>query len=275
MIGYVRYEFRKMISLPEFWVALIVCFLIPVIGIILPTKHYGFPGYNQFGPTPEEYSLLDANEIGDIAYIIGPILASVPIACSYFHDKKRHMDQIVIPRGGRRKYFLTKVLLTALTGFLISVLPFLIHTLYCEIAYTRGPMQPFVTRSFYQPRYDFELSASLFGVFKYNHPLLNTLIHIWILGMWGAGLALLTHCITLFFRKYYVLNLCLGGLIGVLSLLAIAPTAGLIWAIQNYFTIGPAFPIPSPLIPFVILAVLYLIDAVLICVHLRKKSDVL
>lgn len=275
MIGYVRYEFRKMISLPEFWVALIVCFLIPVIGIMLPTKHYAFPGYNQFGPTPELYSLLEANDIGDITYIIGPILASVPIACSYFHDKKRHMDQIVIPRGGRNKYFLCKVLLTLITGFIISVLPFVIHTVYCEIAYTRGPMEPYITKNFYDPNYEFDISASLYGVLKYNHPLLNTLLHIGMIGLWGAGLALLTHCISLFFRKYYVLNLCLGGLAGMLSMLVIGPIAGLYWVVQNYFTIGPAFVIPLRSAPFIVLGILYLIDAALICVHLFKSGDVL
>ena len=208
-----KYEFKSMVMQSEFLFAFILCCLLSLLTLGIPSRHY-IPEYSITAPSPEQCSFLYNNPYGKLLYqYICPILASIPVACSYFKEKKNGMDALLIPTCGRANYILAKVLMTFLTGFFISILPFIIGMLYAEFAYPRNELVAFLSPMIYEGLFAYHPNENIFGQHMLTHPALDHFLHISLVGLWSAGAALLTLGISFFFRKHYIINLLLGTLI--------------------------------------------------------------
>ncbi|MBR3299546.1 MAG: hypothetical protein IKI64_10170 [Clostridia bacterium] len=209
----IKYEFKSMVMQPEFLGALIIACAFALLSQRIPIFHY-FPEYAISAPSPEQCSFLFYNPYGKLLYqYLCPLLASIPVACSYFKEKKSGMDALLIPACGRVNYISAKVLMTFLTGFLISTLPFLLSMIYAEIACSRNELVTLDFPALYTDRLQRLLDGSFFGQLMLTHPALDHFLHISLVGLWSAGAALLTLGISFFFRKHYIINLLIGTLI--------------------------------------------------------------
>lgn len=211
-----------MVMQPEFLGALIIACLLSLLSLIGHPRYHFYMEYNITAPSPEQGAFLYSNVYGKLlCQFICPILASIPVACSYFKEKQSGLDALLIPACGRGNYISAKVLMTFLTGFFISILPFLLNMLYAEFVFPRNELVSLDTPNLYSDRLQRLLDGSLFGQLMLTHPALDHFLHISLVGLWSAGAALLTLGISLFFRKHYIINLLLGTLVIMFAVLVL------------------------------------------------------
>lgn len=288
----IKYEFKSMVMQPEFLGALIIACAFALLSLRIPTYHY-IPEYSITAPSPEQCSFLFDNPYGKLLYqYLCPLLASIPVACSYFKEKQSGMDALLIPACGRANYISAKALVTFLTGFLISILPFLLSMLYAEIAFPRNELGTLDYTALYTDRLQRLIDGSFFGQLMLTHPALDHFLHISLVGLWSAGAALLTLGISLFFRKHYIINLLLGTLVIMFAVLVLNAAELYACNPQEHFPlvteIAASYTMPdersmrafhifefSPGSLIATYSVLYGACAALIAAHLIKHRDII
>lgn len=225
-----------MVLQPEFLAALIGACLLSLLSLTDIPEFHSLPEYSIAAPSPEQGSFLFRNVYGRLMYqYICPILASIPVACSYFREKECGMDALLIPACGRTRYICAKVLMTFLSGLFIAILPFLLNMLYSEFAYPRNELVRLDYLSFYTDRWQQLLDGSFFGRLMLTAPVLDHFLHVLLVGLWSAGAALLTLGISFFFRKHYIINLLLGALILLFAVLLLNAAEIYQFNPQEYF----------------------------------------
>lgn len=231
----IRYEFKNMIMQPEFLFALAAACLLSLTSLTWP-KHCLMPDFSIASQSPEQGSLLFTNAYGRLLYqFICPILASIPVACSYFKEKSCGMDALLIPACGRKSYILAKAVMTFLSGFFIATLPFLLNMLYAELAFTRNELVSLVWPLLYEGNVQLIASGNFFGQLMLTHPALNHFLHISLIGLWSAGAALLTLGISFFFRKHYLINLLISSIVILFAAAALNAFGLQAYNPQEYF----------------------------------------
>lgn len=289
----IKYEFKSMVMQPEFLAVLIIACLLPFLSLLeLPIFHYD-PEYAISAPSPEQGSFLFQNPYGNLLYqYLCPLLASIPVACSYFKEKQSGMDALLIPALGRGRYISAKVLMTLFSGLIVSMLPLLLNMLYMEFAYTRNELVTLDFPGLYTDRLQRLIDGSFFGQLMLTHPALDHFLHISLVGLWSAGAALLTLGISLFFRKHYIINLLLGTLVIMFAVLVLNAAELYACNPQEHFPlvteIAARFIMPdersmsdyhifdfSPGSLIATYSVLYGACAALIAAHLIKHRDII
>jgi len=90
-------------------------------------------------------------------------------------------------------------------GFVISILPYLLNILLCFLAIPQGEMAPVISGSIYDTGFDFESTSVLFPYLYFNAPVMDALVHSFMVGLFGAGIGGLAYSFSLFFRKNRIL----------------------------------------------------------------------
>lgn len=215
-----KYEFKSMAAQPEFLAVLVLGCLFSLLGFY--SEDYGDYGgfrfvmvcFSPLSPAPEYGSLLYSNVFGRMLYqFMCPIMASIPAACSYYREKKNHMDALLIPAFGRGNYIGAKLLTAFLVGFAVSTLPFVLNMYFTEIIFPRNEMVTAVDPAFYDGMAQLAGKWNVFGDLMFSQPLINHSLHIALVGLWSAGAALLSLGISFFFRRHYFINLLIGPVI--------------------------------------------------------------
>ena len=210
-----KYEFKSMLSRKESLAVLVIGTLFSLIFLVNTDDGLHFvPYYWELGNSPEWVSLLYVNVYGKLLYqFLCPIMACIPAACSYFNEKRKHIDALIIPAVGRARYIGAKMLTTFISGFISSTLPFVLSMTYAWMFFSRNEMVTVVVPNFYEGLAQQAGEWNIFGHLMFTHPMLNYCLHITLVGLWSAGAALLTLGISLHYRRNYFLNLLLGPVI--------------------------------------------------------------
>ena len=121
----------------------------------------------------------------------------------------------MLTRTSRRAFFGGKALVSFLSGFVISVLPYLLNYALCLIAVSRKSAVSVSTvnlGSVYEYSVAGWLDRVLFPGLYLNHPVFNMILLIACGGIWGGGMALLAYGVSLYYRKHIVLAAALPGI---------------------------------------------------------------
>lgn len=219
MLYIIRLEFKKAWHNTLTWLAALVGVFCAVLSLLVDVvlEHASLGR----GIQPEQVSLLAGSSIGTVLDgIFIPVLAALPAACSYFEEKRNGIVNHILTRTTRRAYFSGKALVSFLFGLMVSILPFLLNYALCLIAVSRKDTVSVITANMggvYGYAVESWLGRYLFPGLYLNHPVLNQLLLIGLVGIWGGGMALLAYGVSLYFRKHIVLTAALPGIIVMLT----------------------------------------------------------
>ena len=220
MRSIIMLEIKKAWRNPLSWLAVLVSVFFSVLSlltdVVLNYEHL------DVGVQPEQMTLLaGSSSISVILHgIFIPVLATFPAACSYYEEKKNGTVNAMLTRSTRSSFFTGKALVTLLTGFVVSVLPYLLNYILCLIAVSRKNAISLSTAylgGVYHYSVRTWLGRVLFPSLYLNHPVLNLLLLIALGGIWGAGMALTAFGVSLYFRKNIVLTAALPAVCVLLA----------------------------------------------------------
>ena len=274
MVQYIKHELKKIFLRWETWVVLAICFAVALAGII-ETLSFFPDKFIETAKPRYHRSMLRSFGTGQIWLLfLGFIAASIPCACSYFEENTNKSDIILISKIGRTQYYLSKFIVTAIVGFIIAVLPLLVHYVLCMIA-VPGKDALIIVNGVYNNGDSIIEDTTIFTRLFMNHPDLNVFVHIGIFGLWGMMLTLFTYTISLFFRKKLILNLAISTILSLaFELLLNSLKLGYL-GVYSYLNPGPGsyntnFP------AFMILwGAFMLINVVMLAVKIKAKKDIL
>lgn len=156
-----------------------------------------------------------------------PLVAPMAYAYGYFDDAKSGVVKFLIPRTGRKAYYLSNACTVFLGAFLILFFPLILEQL---ILFLVCPVDTPYIMSSSSAADDY---AAVFGAgapltaLQLNQPYLLNLLYCVIPAATGGLMALLSYSLSLFLRKSRFLVLTLPGLLWIVVDFGIASVAGL------------------------------------------------
>ena len=274
MVQYIKHELKKIFLRWETWVVLAICFAVALAGII-ETLSFFPDRFIETAKPRYHRSMLRSFGTGHIWLLfLGFIAASIPCACSYFEENTNKSDIILISKIGRTQYYMSKYIVTAIVGFIISVLPLAIHYVLCMIA-VPGKEALILVTDVYANGDSIIEDTTIFTRLFMNHPDLTAFVHIGIFGLWGMMLTLFTYTISLFFRKKLILNLVISTILSLAFELLL--NSFKLWNLEVYSYLNPGPGSYNTNFPaFMILwCAFMLINAVMLAVKIKAKKDIL
>lgn len=199
-----------------------------------------------------------------------PFLSSFSCAGCYFDQSRSGILKALMPRTGRKNYFLANYLTAFLGGFLVIFIPLAItqgilcaalplHSSFNTIAYSavtdEGPSRYLLLRSIYL-----------------NHPYLYNLLWSLIPALAGGCFAMISLSVSLFYRKNRLLILALPGIVWILIWYLSPNLPGRPGDFVSLLSPDNQFRSPGPAL-LILFAVLLVIPLVALLVKLRFKKD--
>ncbi len=252
------------------WIAFLLCTVIAVFAFFLDSFVLD---YNDIGVLPEHMTLLHDSGLGDmLLFLVLPILASFPAACSWYEEQKNNAVSLTLARTGRKQYYGSKALAVVISGFFMGVYPFLLNYAFCLTAQPRQEMlsvSPAMTSSVYGAYFStdipFHLSFMLFPGLYMNAPVLNMLLHIVLIGIWCAGLGMLTYAVSFFIHPNAAVVAVLPSLATAVLYILLGAIGKSSWIVVDLLSLKSSVPIQGgAVIVSVTLTLPFLISAVLL-----------
>ena len=272
MSRYIKHVIKKMFMQWETWAVIVLCFAIAFITNI-ETLSWFPDEFIETAKLRSDRAMFSTSGIGHLQILfMGPLLASIPCACSYYKEKTDKTDLVLIPRTGRHQYYISKAVVTWITGFVIAVLPELIHYLFCVIALPEKEIALTKVYDVYEQNYDIALNDYIaFPKLFMNYPGIDTLVHFIIYGFWVSMLTFFTYTTSLFFRKNIVTTLVASTVANMILALFVPPFLSYgTYVSTTISTTDRNFP------AFVLFwAILMIVNIIMLAVKLRWKKDIL
>lgn len=277
---FIRAELRRVVRQKEIWIVTVVCAAIALLGLAEPLLSAG--GDLRFYtletvPSAERHMMLYGTGVGNVTTAcIVPVLAALPYALSYAYDRRNHLDCILLCRCGASAYFFGRALIVALIGFSVACLPFLLNLVYCLVAY---PLKHFESASigvvYGQLGYAWETGNALFKTLYFNDPVLDTLAHIALTGLFGMTMALCTYSVSFFSKRNAIVPLVMPLVFSLAASLVLARVGLMRWIIQNYLPTIVFFRGPTITAVIAIFGGTLLLNIAAIGIKARAFRDVL
>ena len=199
------------------WAAVLASTVLAVLAFVIAVF---FEQHNAIGVLPEHVTLLYESGIGQMMlFLLLPVLASFPAACSWVEEKKNNAVCLTLARISRSKYYVSKAAATFVSGFAVGIYPFILNYLLCLAAVPRQgilsvspAMYSGVYTDYFQNFVPGILSEMLFPSLYLNAPVLNMLLHFLLIGLFCGAMALLTYAVSLYYHPNAVVVAILPSL---------------------------------------------------------------
>ena len=267
-----RAEFQKLWRSKNFWIALTVSLLIGFLPFLFMNSHQS----GQVIYTPENSCLLYGSGLGALLlFFFTPLLASFPYASSYHEEKRNHSEALLLTRKSRQAFFLSKLTVILVSAFIISVVPFLFNYLLCLVAFPRPNVPPvdalpFVFKDVYTRDFFSEIGQVLFPRLFLNYPILDVLLHLFLVGVWGMGCAALTFSFSLVYHRHLLVTAFLPSILVLISIVLLDSLFGSRWIVPMQLMLAPHSGInaSTPFVVCLLLLVPFLIGALFLSYRL-------
>jgi len=215
-----------MLSRNELMIALTIGIGIALLGLLEKTMDSYNNVFNLVtmieSPTQSSMTGNDLGAVTAMFVILLPLLVSFP--CAWFYHKEMDMNLVpsLISRGKYRNYYISKAIVICTTGFVLTVIPLIINLLFHLVAYpfsAHGIFSESAYKGFGTISQAMVMNNVTFPLLYINKPVINALVHILLIGIFGAGMGILTYAITLYFRKNIVITLATTTVLGLLLLI--------------------------------------------------------
>lgn len=199
------------------WAAVLASTVLAVLAFVIAVF---FEQHNAIGVLPEHVTLLYESGIGQMMlFLLLPVLASFPAACSWYEEKRNNAVCLTLARISRSKYYVSKAAATFISGFAVGIYPFILNYLLCLAAVPRQgilsvspAMYSGVYTDYFQNFVPGILSEMLFPSLYLNAPVLNMLLHFLLIGLFCGAMALLTYAVSLYYHPNAVVVAILPSL---------------------------------------------------------------
>lgn len=199
------------------WAAVLASTVLAVLAFVIAVF---FEQNNAIGVLPEHVTLLYESGIGQMMlFLLLPVLASFPGACSWYEEKRNNAVCLTLARISRSKYYVSKAAATFISGFAVGIYPFILNYLLCLAAVPRQgilsvspAMYSGVYTDYFQNFVPGILSEMLFPSLYLNAPVLNMLLHFLLIGLFCGAMALLTYAVSLYYHPNAVVVAILPSL---------------------------------------------------------------
>ena len=199
------------------WTAVLASTVLAVLAFVIAVF---FEQNNAIGVLPEHVTLLYESGIGQMMlFLLLPVLASLPAACSWYEEKRNNAVCLTLARISRSKYYVSKAAATFISGFAVGIYPFILNYLLCLAAVPRQgilsvspAMYSGVYTDYFQNFVPGILSEMLFPSLYLNAPVLNMLLHFLLIDLFCGAMALLTYAVSLYYHPNAVVVAILPSL---------------------------------------------------------------
>lgn len=196
-----KVQFQRLLQSKYLYISLI-------LGCVLTTLHYfqimRTLVYNDMSDLnksviPETAYLLWLNsngtEVANLFLFILPVLAILPFGTQLLSDIKANYHQLMIMRSSKFMYLQSMVMISAVGGFMVIVIPLALNFLLFILTFPAISPDPFIY--YMDGVYSFK---TLFFTWQLNHPFLHTLFYIFLSGVSGGLFASLAASLALYFK---------------------------------------------------------------------------
>ncbi len=213
----VSFQLKNMVQRKEFYFSFLVSLCITFFSTVFELAEIYktdvlnlFPAWIYFGFSSYSVTPVSLAFLQIFAIFALPFLASLAYSYCCFDNYRDGLYKILIPKFGRRRYYLSCAVAVFIGSFLLIFIPFLLREAVFLIAVPAnstvlGPGSP--------------LSDSLFrnvhslGSLALNHPYIFYFVYCLIPSLTGGCIALLSFSISLFYHKSRFLVLTLPGIL--------------------------------------------------------------
>lgn len=245
----IKFEVKRMLRNPGFYIAMMIGLLISVVHWIvwvLPAargmdKYMSLDFALLYPPNLYNSWICEGNNMYSYLYLlILPILVTLPYAATFFSDVNDHLIEFICTRADKREYFYAKFTAVFLSGGIVSCVPLIFNILLCMAVVPTIKPQAADSTSNMVPKGSF--SALLF-----THPAVYIVISLVVIFLFSGALAAFALNVAFYSNHIFtvllaplVLNVFLSALFQLLNLQS--------WEPSNF--INPAYSSPR-MIPFV------------------------
>lgn len=275
MCKLILYEFKKMYYRHTTWVILLMCISIALLAFIFQLSNYPWiPEKNNMEPASES-SLIWSNPLTFMVLaVITPLSASMIHADTYHNEYSNKLVSVIISKRNRFCYYISKATVVIIASFIVSILPFLINQLLCQISFPSQTLRIFGD-GIYENNYQYLLSRIKYKYLYFNHPIAYNYLHVLLVGMYGVVMGMLSFSISLFYNKKKVIVI-LSSTMLMFGLLLIASAFGLYSMVfQDYLVAKPTIKNVNVNILYVFLIFSMLMSFLSILYKIYIKKDVL
>lgn len=272
----VKADLKRLWSRYEFVVVLFIGALFAVMGLLESNYENGFFGTYNTLKAPHMASILGFNQSGGILHVLIPFLATFPCAWYYHSDQEHHLVPLLLSRMGRYPYFVGRALAVSLSSFVVVVFPYLINLILSLLAYPL-PAYGLLTDGVYDlyPDHFATMQKVLFPELFLNQPILHALLIIFLIGIYGALMGLLSYSITLYFRKNMATTMLLTTVLSFASVFLLNVLRLSDWNIHYHLTVNYSCNTGMLEIVAIEFLILFLINVGMIAGKVIVNKDVL
>lgn len=270
----IRHEFRKIFSRLEWWIVLLIGAAFALFGLFETNNFESFSTWNTIYPAPVA-SMLGYSEVASMLLVMLPLLATFPCAWYYYAEATDKMISIQASRSTRNSFYFSKVVVISVTAFITSVFPFLLNLEFSFIAYPMPKYGVFGNDPYTWLRADFDLRNVLFPSLFMNAPLLNALVIIFFIGLYGVVMAVLTYSISLYFRKNIVVTMAITTVIALILILIFGSVGLSQWVLVSHLTTHPFYSNGNISVFLLGMGFLILLNVILIWYKIVSRRDIL
>ncbi|HCS74088.1 MAG TPA: hypothetical protein DIW17_09455 [Clostridiales bacterium] len=206
-------DFKRMISRRELWFVLLSSIIFAGLSCLEKISIYGDQNKSLMISATQAFMLWYPNLGVAYLYFILPLFASLVYSDQYYREYESGIINVQITRQNRNQYYISKLLMSVISGFFITIFPLLFNFLLCIIAFPLKATAATETGSIYMTSLSKEIQWVQFPNLYMNYPLLYTLMHILLAGILGSALSLLSFALTLHIQKNIIVASCTSTLI--------------------------------------------------------------
>ena len=224
-------DFKDMTRCKEFYFSLLISFAL-VFGVLFfclfsfyktdvtylnPAYVYWGPGGTGFNWDARYTANTFPNSIMNPVFVrtAMPFLAALAYAYHSFDDRRSGVANVVIPRVGKRNYYLGNLLTSFLGAFFIVLIPLVLEQVVLLICCPTGTQNIVAyepLKDNYSQMFCNKIGGS-FTAFQLNHPYLNNFLYCLIPALTSGLFGAVAFSLSLFLRKSRFLVLTLPGIV--------------------------------------------------------------
>ena len=211
-----------------------------------------------------------------------PLFVSVSAALTFFEERKNRTVSILVSRGGNTAYHKSKIAVTFITSFIVTVFPFLLSVVFGAVAVPlRKPVITMANNIYNGGLYDGNVFApsggGLFEGLYYNQPILQVVAITLMMGVYLGLIGLFAYIMTFIFKKNIVI--CMVMPVVLYLLINLIPLS----LKKSNYVIGNAFfpGVNMRVLPFsewelmAIFAAVFILFAAIIIIYAKRHRDIL
>jgi hypothetical protein len=147
-------------------------------------------------------SLIFHSVTGDaLIFVILAFLASMAYSDETFVQDSQGISRYILFRSQRCALILARTVIVAVSGFIVSTLPFLFNSMLCLIAFPLASTAHDSNQASNSDVLQYATRTMLFPSLHLHHPYLSLMLHIALAGVFGVVVAISSHTLSLYFQK--------------------------------------------------------------------------